>query len=75
MHIEFPSNDPEQRHRCRSRREGDWAVFFCPFCPGFERRINLRTGAMKTSQPTESFVLHEGFYLPAGLEHTHSLSN
>ena len=75
MQVSFPSNDSGARHRCEARRFKNWVVFTCPQCPGFERRIDLETGAMHTRPGADPYVLHEGFYVPVGLEHTGSLHN
>ena len=75
MQFEFSQREAAGRHRCEARREGDWAIFTCPLCNDFERRMNLKTGKMQTRQQEDSFILHEGFFVPTGLEHTHSLPN
>lgn len=76
MQFNFKSTDAETtKHTCIARREGDWAVFTCPLCPGFERRLNLRTGAMQHTPGPDPFALHQGYFVPAGLEHAYSLPN
>jgi len=68
MQINFRLNDESSRHQCVVRHDGDWAVFTCPHCEGYERRLNLRNGKM-TSRPGEDpFILHEGVFVPPGLD-------
>jgi len=43
-------NLPEETHHCTSHREGDWIVWRCPQCDRYERRLNARTGEMKTTR-------------------------
>ncbi|MBD3287448.1 hypothetical protein GF337_01480 [candidate division KSB1 bacterium] len=46
----FDSNQMKsiETHKCTSIRTGEWIVYHCPKCPDYERRINWRTGKMKT---------------------------
>ncbi len=45
---EFSFSDlPETTHHCTSHREGNWIVWRCPHCPGYERRLNWQTGQMR----------------------------
>ena len=66
MKINFSINDGELRHTCRAKQEGEWIVFTCPHCKGFERRINFHTGKMKTRPAENPDVLHIGNFQPAG---------
>lgn len=50
--IDF-SDLPDDVHRCIGEIIGEWAVFHCPLCPGYERRINLFTGKMYVNGKTE----------------------
>jgi hypothetical protein len=76
MDVTFEQGNGENRHRCQVRREGDWAVFTCPLCDSYERKINLVDGQMITHiGHSDPFTLHEGFYVPVGLNQTHSLAN
>jgi len=68
MQINFRLNDESSRHQCVVRHDGDWAVFTCPQCPGYERRLNLHNGKMTTRPGEDPFILHEGAVLPPGLE-------
>lgn len=38
---------PQNVHPCTSEREGDWLVWRCPLCAGYERRLNWVTGEMR----------------------------
>lgn len=75
MQLKFNGVSEAPRHSCETKREGDWAVFSCPLCPGFERRMNLRTGVVSVREGGDPYVLHEGIFVPVGLENTHSLPN
>ena len=37
-------------HECTSYRDGDWIIFRCPLCPGYERRFNWVTGEMQVDR-------------------------
>jgi len=50
--IDF-SDLPPDVHRCIGEIVGEWAVFHCPLCPGYERRINLVTGKLSVKGETE----------------------
>ncbi len=55
-----PSNaTPADFHQCTSHREGDWTVWRCPLCPGYERRLNRVTGKMEVRR-NGSAALHSG---------------
>jgi hypothetical protein len=45
--ITFQPHDPED-HACTSHQDGDWVVWRCPQCAGYERRLNLVTGELRT---------------------------
>ena len=72
MNIEFNfgSSDAEQ-HTCESFRDGDWIIYTCDQCPGYERRMNWRTREMKVRRPEgmATDVLHTGSYFPYEYEH------
>ena len=65
-HINLGSQSDVDHHICDAEREGDWIVFRCTRCQGYERRMNWRTGetSVENSTPT---VQHSGFYLPEEL--------
>jgi hypothetical protein len=64
--IKFDEN--ELKHSCVATREGDWAIFKCPICEDYERRINLKTGEMKTKIGIENTIMHNGTMVPVGLQ-------
>lgn len=51
----------KETHKCTSYKEGDWIVFKCPFCPQYERRMNLINRRMKTKGSSEN-ILHIGMF-------------
>ena len=55
----FPGQTPPTEHECTSHREGDWVIFRCPLCPGYERRFNWVTGEMQVDRGG-STALHSG---------------
>lgn len=57
MQIEF--NGLQNVHQCTSFRQGDTIVWKCPFCIGYERRLNLVTGEMFVIGKTD--YQHTGF--------------
>lgn len=64
MQINFRINDELPRHPCTARREGDWIIFTCPQCDGYERRLNIRSGKISLSPGDDPFILHEGVFVP-----------
>ncbi len=61
----------EEQHTCESYRNGDWIIYVCEKCPGYERRLNWRTGETKVRRPEGGVddVLHSGSYFPHEFEH------
>lgn len=57
MSIEIHTLPPET-HVCTSFRRGDWVVFRCPICTGYERKVNLING--KTVVKGITGALHTG---------------
>ncbi len=45
-HLHF-NGLPQNIHQCSSRRDGDWIIWNCPHCPGYERKFNWMTGEMR----------------------------
>jgi len=37
---------PTDVHHCTSHRDGDWIIWRCPHCEGFERKFNFVTEEM-----------------------------
>jgi hypothetical protein len=57
------SNKPDyDQHECESSKEGDWVIFRCPICKGYERRIHAVTGEMKVKH-ANSTARHTGSYI------------
>ena len=55
------------KHICNGRKEGNWIIYTCPLCPGFERRFNSTTRTMITTGG-EGMILHKGEYKGPGLD-------
>ena len=51
-----------ETHRCEGYKEGDWVIFTCNKCAGYERRMNLRTREVQVKHPRDH-VKHTGFYV------------
>jgi hypothetical protein len=64
--IKFDEN--ELKHTCVVTHEGEWAIFKCPICDDYERRINLKTGEMKSKIGIENTVLHNGMLMPTAIQ-------
>ena len=62
--LSFNSDSKVDSHTCESYRDGDWIVFLCPQCEGYERRMNWRTGEMKVKNDTDGHIRHSGEYFP-----------
>jgi hypothetical protein len=66
--------DPE-RHQCNAHKEGDWIIFTCSKCDGYQRKLNFQTGEMKNRPGEDPFILHEGYFQPVGFEVEVSTAN
>lgn len=64
--LKFDEN--ELKHSCVVTQEGEWAIFKCPICDDYERRINLITGEMKSNIGITNTILHNGMMMPGGLQ-------
>jgi hypothetical protein len=53
-------------HVCTCYIEGEWAVFRCPYCPEYERRINMQTGEMQV-RGLSAVVAHLGRSVEEGI--------
>lgn len=53
----------EDQHVCIGQRQGDWIVFICPICKGYERRVNWDTGEVKVKRGNSKFN-HTGSFAP-----------
>lgn len=59
-HFTPTSNaSPIPLHHCTSHTEGNWTVWRCPLCAGYERRFNWVTGERLVSKGG-STALHTG---------------
>ena len=61
--INFHSPPENESHECESYRDGEWIIFYCSKCPGYERRLNWKTGEMKTRNVKEN-INHTGNHEP-----------
>lgn len=68
MQLNFRINDAPQRHQCVVRRDGDWIIFTCPQCEGYERRLHLFDGKTTVQEGEDPFALHEGVFIPQDLK-------
>jgi len=55
MQIEFNISDS---HICTSHIDGDWIIWRCPICLGYERKLNVKTFEMLVKGKTE--FTHQG---------------
>lgn len=63
---ESPASVHTENHSCESHLRGDWIIWTCPECEGYERRLNWRTGEMKAKKaPTQAH--HYGMNLTQGI--------
>jgi hypothetical protein len=59
--IEVNSSNTD--HVCKGKKEGDWYIYTCELCPGYEKRINEKTNQVKTIRTVESDkYTHSGMY-------------
>lgn len=49
-------------HVCKSYRDGEWIVYYCPHC-NYEMRENWKTGENKIRNMKMN-IRHSGFYFP-----------
>jgi len=63
-HLSDYHEDDVDTHQCESYRDGDWIVFLCPKCEGYERRLNWRSGEMKVRDRSDQNIRHTGEYFP-----------
>ena len=50
----------QEQHSCRRHKEGDWEVWTCPQCPGYEKRFNHKEGLMRTKETERSVLFTHG---------------
>jgi hypothetical protein len=58
-HFTPTNTNPADLHQCTSHTDGDWTVWRCPHCPGYERQFNWVTSEMKV-RSGGSTALHSG---------------
>ena len=75
MNLKFQHQDFELRHQCQSERRGDWFIFTCSECEGYERRFNYVTGQLSTTPGPDPYILHEASFAPVGMEHFEASQN
>ena len=46
-------------HKCTAEQVGEWYIFRCPLCAGYERKMNVYTGEMKVMGKVK-YVRHQG---------------
>ena len=61
--LQIDNSNPDL-HKCHVKKEGDWLIFTCSKCPGYERRINMVTRQMKLHDPFQGKYSHSGSYSP-----------
>lgn len=44
---------PKDVHHCTSFNSGDWIIWKCPLCQGYERKLNWKTGEMQVKGKTK----------------------
>ncbi len=73
--LSYNSESEVDSHECESYRDGDWIVFLCPKCEGYERRLNWRTGDMKVRDHSADHIQQSGQYLPDEIGHAFTCQN
>ena len=63
MKLNFDMPTDAETHVCESHRDGDWIYFRCPKCPEYERKLNWKTGELKTKN-AQAHINHTGSYAP-----------
>ncbi len=58
-HFTPTNTTPGDLHQCTRHTEGNWTVWRCPLCAGYERRFNRATEEMKVRKGG-SAALHSG---------------
>ena len=69
MEISFEHDYSDtNRHLCESEMKGDWVVFTCPKCRGYEKRYNLKTEEMRVKGNEDFDIFHDGQYFPPEMQ-------
>lgn len=60
MQVVFPIAEAalQRVHFCEPEREGEWIVYTCKQCPGYERKVHVSTGKVKVKGQTNFLVDH-----------------
>lgn len=58
-HFQVQGSTDQTTHQCTSHREGNWTIWRCPQCQGYERRFNWVTNEMRV-RTGGSEALHSG---------------
>jgi hypothetical protein len=60
MRIVFPITESALQtvHQCQSRKEGEWTIYTCKQCPGYERKIHRNTGRVQVKGGNNFSVDH-----------------
>lgn len=61
-------------HTLTGHREGDWIIFTCPKCKGFQKRCNWKTREVITIGKTNG-DFHAGSYAPPKVDSKNQSSN
>ena len=60
LNLEFTNGDFDG-HYCVSKLDGDWIIWTCPICVGYERRLNWKTGDLVSNDiARNSIIKHSG---------------
>ena len=68
MPINEIRGSEEEKHKCTAERVGDWVIYRCPICPDYQRRVNLKTGKMKSTSNIDNPYLHSGTLAKPGFD-------
>lgn len=58
-HFQAQGSTDQTHHQCTSHQEGNWIIWRCPQCRGYERRFNWVTNEMRIRNGG-SEALHTG---------------
>ena len=65
----------QEVHQCKSYREGDWIVFYCPLCTGYEHKMNLKTDESQVEFGSYAHIRHMGLHAPEESIHPFRFTN
>ncbi len=61
--VDLEAPQDSLHHKCESYQAGDWIIFHCSLCKGYERLLNWRTGKMKVKNDRVE-IYHHGHNVP-----------